>query len=310
MKVLYWPNGYTCDKVPSVGTIGVFDGLHRGHRHLIEGMLDNAKRAKLLSTVVTFDPHPQMVVGGLPNPVKLLIGIEERLSILASLGVERTIVCQFTRDLSMLSAEEFLKELIRSYGIERYYLGPNHAFGYKRSGNRDTLPTIAKSLGINIDWAEPVQIDGTVISSSAIRKLLLTGDIETANHWLGRPFTLSGYVVAGERRGRELGVPTANLQVEPSERLIPADGVYIARVNGVGLNGHPSLLSIGTRPTFGNLPRAIEAHLFDYNATIYGQRIEISFLQFLRGQVTYPNAEELIAQMKDDEEKARKYFAK
>ncbi len=310
MRIIGFP-GQTEEQLGrTVATIGVFDGVHTGHRLLLSEVVKSARRQKAKAVVITFDPHPQAVLGMVDNPVKLLSSLPERLAEFETIGIDVAIVCRFTRELSLLTAEQFLVELMSRFGIREFILGPNHTFGYKRSGNRDTLPAIAKALDISIGWIEPNLIEGRTVSSSWIRSLLYEGELEQANNLLGSPYHLSGIVVAGDQRGRQLGFPTANIQIESTEKLIPCDGVYFAQtVDETGVV-RPTLLSIGTRPTFGALPRAIEAFILDFNGDLYGRKIHLNLLKFCRPQLTFTSAEELIGKMNDDLAQARVYFQK
>ncbi len=309
MRVLAFPGSSNETLGNSIATIGVFDGVHIGHRSLLLSLVERAKKFNKQSIVITFDPHPQTVLGQFANPVKLLTGLPDRLGLIGDLQIDVTIVCRFTRELSLLTGEQFLRALTDQFGIKDYLLGPNHAFGYKRSGNRDTLPEIARNLDIAMDWVEPTLFEGKIASSTWIRSLLTEGDFAKANSLLGRPYHLSGLVVAGDQRGRTLGVPTANVLVEPPDKLIPNDGVYFASTTTEGVTGQPTVLSIGTRPTFGNLSRAVEAHILDFSGDLYGRRIQLDLHQYLRPQLTFGSVDELIARMHSDIDKTRQFFS-
>jgi riboflavin kinase/FMN adenylyltransferase len=263
--------------------IGTFDGVHRGHRRVIEA----AKAAALPTTVVTFDPHPRVVLG---NQVELLTTLERRLELLRELGVE-TLVVPFTPQLALATPEEFVESILRPLGTKVVVAGANFRFGRARSGDLDTLAT----LGYDV---RPVPlVEG--ISSSRIRQLLRAGEIEAAAALLGRPPEVEGTVVSGDARGGTLGYPTANLAV-PGELVVPAYGIYAGRVGD-----HRAAISIGVNPHYGGEERRVEAFLLDFDGDLYGQRLVLELWQRLREERAFSSEQELIDQIGRDVEAAR-----
>jgi riboflavin kinase/FMN adenylyltransferase len=263
--------------------IGTFDGVHRGHRRVIEA----AQAAGLPTTVVTFDPHPRIALG---NQVELLTTLERRLELLAELGVE-TLVVPFTPELALATPEEFADSILRPLGTRVVAAGANFRFGRGRSGDLDTLA----SLGFEV---RPVAlVEG--ISSSRIRQLLRAGEIEAAAGLLGRSPEVEGTVVPGDARGGTLGYPTANLAIPP-ELIVPAFGIYAGRAGD-----HRAAISIGVNPHYGGEERRVEAFLLDFDGDLYGQRLIVELWRRLRDERAFASEEELIDQIARDVEAAR-----
>jgi riboflavin kinase/FMN adenylyltransferase len=264
-------------------TIGTFDGVHRGHRRVIEA----AKAADLPTTVVTFDPHPRVVLG---NQVELLTTLERRLELLGELGVE-TLVVPFTPELALSTPEEFAESILRPLGTKVVVAGANFRFGRGRSGDLETLG----KLGFEV---RPVPlVEG--ISSSRIRQLLRAGEIEAAAGLLGRAPEVEGTVVSGDARGGTLGYPTANLSV-PAELVVPAYGIYAGRAGD-----HRAAISIGVNPHYGGEERRVEAFLLDFEGDLYGRRVVLELWRRLRDERAFASEQELIEQIRRDVEAAR-----
>jgi riboflavin kinase/FMN adenylyltransferase len=269
---------------PRAAALGTFDGVHRGHRRVLE----EALAAGLTATVVTFDPHPRIALG---NRVELLTTLERRLELLSELGVEETLVVEFTLDLARLEPAEFADRVLRAIGTEIVVAGADFRFGRGRSGD---LPTL-RELGFAV---RPVPlVDG--VSSSEIRRLLRAGEVEAAAELLGRPAELDGVVVAGDARGGTLGFPTANLRLEP-DLLVPEYGIYA----GAALD-HRAAISIGTNPHYGGEERRVEAFLLDFDGDLYGRRLVLELWRRLRDERAFSNEEELVGQITRDVEAAR-----
>jgi riboflavin kinase/FMN adenylyltransferase len=258
--------------------IGTFDGVHRGHRRVIE----SAKAAGLPTTVVTFDPHPRIALG---HQVDLLTTLERRLELLGDLGVDVHVV-PFTSDLSLQTPEEFAESILRPLGTKVVAAGENFRFGHRRSGDLDTL------AGLGFDVRRVPLVEG--VSSSRIRQVLAAGEIEGAARLLGRPPEVEGTVVAGDARGGTLGYPTANLAV-PDGLLVPAYGIYAGRAGG-----HRAAISIGVNPHYGGQERRVEAFLLDFEGDLYGQRLVVELWQRLRGEQSFASEQELIDQIGRD----------
>lgn len=264
--------------------IGTFDGVHLGHRRVLEGVL----AAGLTSTAITFDPHPRTALG---NRVELLTTLERRLELLTEAGLDETLVVEFDLEIARLSPEEFAERYLRAIGTEVVVEGVDFRFGRRRSGDLDLLAR----LGFDV---RPVPlVEG--VSSSAIRSSLQAGEIEHAAGALGRPPDLDGIVVSGDARGGTLGFPTANLRVDP-DLLVPAYGIYA----GAAL-GHRAAISIGVNPHYGGEERRVEAFLLDFEGDLYGKRLVVELWGRLREERAFANEEELIAQIARDVQQAR-----
>ncbi len=284
----------------STVTIGSYDGVHVGHRKILDLVIEGGH-----STVVTFHPHPQLVLKNRPDRLELLTPLEEKLRKLEKIGINRVVVVPFTNEFASLSAHDFLHDvLVDKIGLKRIVVGFNHAFGHDRKGTTEYLREQGQHHGFDVVVVDAHTLEGAAVSSTRIRKALRSGDLKTAGSFLGTPYRLIGTVVSGSSRGRKLGFPTANLNPVDPDQLIPAEGVYAIRVHVEG-NVYPGVGSIGYSTTFGENPLRIEAHLFDVELDLYGKRIAIELLDYLRPQETYPDADALIRQMEIDRRKAK-----
>lgn len=284
-------------------TIGVFDGLHLGHQHLIEKLKQEATRDGLLTGVVTFRHHPRLVL--LPEiDLTYLTSLSERIRLLGSLGAEVIVTLSFTTELAQLSAREFVALLKRYLKMRALVIGPDFALGRGRKGDVSNLQALGEELKFSVEVVPPMVLRGQVVSSTAIRQALSQGDIRKASELLGRRFRLAGQVVTGDKRGKALGFPTANIVPDP-EQALPADGVY-ATLALLGQKVYRSVTNIGVRPTFGGGQRLIEVHLLDFEGgELYGQELEIELVERLRGEIAFASVEELKAQMMRDVKQTR-----
>lgn len=282
-------------------TIGVFDGVHLGHQHLIERLTQQAAASNLLSGVVTFNRHPRVVLS--PH-VKLarLTTLEERISLLKALGIGIVVPLTFTKELAALSAREFVTVLKQHLQMQGLVVGPNFAVGSGREGDVAFLKTLGNELGFTLDVVEPLTKDGSLVSSTAVREALSRGDMKKTGELLGRYFRLSGTVGSGKERGHVLGFPTANIILDPDHAL-PIDGVY-ATVSHIGGKTFKSVTNIGMRPTFGEGERTVEVFLIDFSGDIYGQELAIEIVERLRGELKFDGPEQLAAQITKDVERA------
>jgi riboflavin kinase / FMN adenylyltransferase len=289
---------------PAVLTIGVFDGVHLGHQALIRSVVESARDKGVAAVALTFDPSPRAVLR--PDlPLAYLTPLDEKLRILEQLGLDETVVVPFTKELSQLEAPDFIAWLRRYMPFVDMWEGEGFALGHGRTGNTDVLAQLGKQHGYTLNIAPLVEVEGEPVSSTRIRKALSDGEVRLAATLLGRPFEVSGTVVTGSRRGRELGYPTANLDLPPN-KAIPADGIYASwAVRPSTGEVLPSLTSIGIRPTFENDERLVEVYIIDFDADLYGETLATQFVQFLRPQQRYSSIEPLIEQMQRDEANAR-----
>lgn len=277
---------------------GFFDGVHKGHRLVIEALLSEARRRGDRAVVITFWPHPRMVLQQDARDFRLLTSMEEKKSILASLGVDETVVVPFTREFASLPAEEYLKLLKRDYGAECIVLGYDTRIGADQTGPSETVE-IASRLGLGSVVAAR---EGN-ISSTMIRNALVSGDVEAASGMLGYGYALEGVVVSGNRIGTTLGFPTANMQLCDPHKLVPGNGSYLTKVHTLGKDFY-GMTNIGVRPTVSDsaIP-TIETHIFGFDEMIYGLDIRISFVSRLRPEKKFGSREDLIAQLAADKDK-------
>lgn len=278
-------------------TIGVFDGVHLGHKHLISRLKELTRKQGVLSGVITFSQHPQEVLSP-RTKVPSLTGIEQKLALLQDEGVDIVIPLPFTPQLAALSPEQFLSLLKEYLKMKGLVIGPDFALGKDRQGNIDALRRLGQEMGFSVTVVPPLTIDSEVVSSTAIRKALAEGDMKKAQKLLGHPFRLEGRVVGGDKRGQKLGFPTANLEVAPG-RALPSGGVYAcqAYING---QSYPAMTNIGSRPTFGGGPQLIETYLLDYNGDLYGHELAIDIIGRLRDEKRFDTPEQLIKQIAED----------
>ena len=287
---------------PSVITIGSFDGVHRGHAQLIDIVRANARAKNASSVLVTLNPHPKLVLRPDSN-LHLLSTLDERLEILTQQNLDYVVVFPFSLEQSKLRAREFVELLRNHLNMIEIVCGPNFALGYKREGTIEVLKTLGAELGFTVTVVEPRQFAEGIISSTRVRELVADGEVAHAGQLLGRFPMLRGVVVHGDHRGRELGFPTANLET-PDKKLIPANGIYAVRVRlgGEWFNG---AASIGIRPTFGGGRRLVEIYILDFARWIYGEELEVFFIERLRDELKFDSIQALLDQMTLDVEHAR-----
>jgi len=286
-------------------TIGSFDGVHLGHQEIIRTIIREAHEESAPAVVVTFFPHPAVVLGKRNDPFYLTIP-EERAQILNQMGVDVVITHPFDQQVASMTAGEFMARLKRHLGLKCLCVGESFALGRGRQGDVPALKALGEQLGYSVQIIHPVTLDGELVSSSAIRSHLAAGRVERAAQMLGRPFNLRGSVIPGDGRGHSIGIPTANLNVWAG-RAIPSPGVYVCRTQ---LNGRvwAAVTNIGVRPTFENSPVAarVEAHLLDFDADLYGQELPLEFIARLRDEQRFPSVEALVAQIRSDIAQARR----
>ena len=278
-------------------TIGVFDGVHAGHRYLLEKLKRRAAERRLLSAVVTFDPHPQSVLHP-HEQLPWLSSLEDRIRALEELDVKIVAVLTFTPKLAQLGARDFMSLLRKYLKMRGIMVGPDFILGRGGQGNISLLRALGGEMEFTVNVVPPFTIEGEVVSSTLIRQALAQGDMRRVESLMGRRFHLGGKVTTSDKRGRLLGFPTANLDIKPRQAL-PGNGTYatITLVNG---QRFPSATNVGTRPTFGEGERMVETYLLDYRGDLYGRQLRIEFVRKLRNEQRFPSAEELIVQMRKD----------
>ena len=283
-------------------TIGVFDGVHLGHKYLISKLIEEASQRNLLPGVVTFRQHPQEVMSP-RTKLPFLTDLVERENLLRNEGVGAIIQLPFTIEMAQLSARQFLSLLQKYLRMRGLVVGPDFALGRNREGDTDTLRKLGQDMNFTVTVVPPIMIDGEVASSTAIRKALAVGDMEKVRKLTGRPFSLHGHVVTGAGRGVEMGFPTANLDIN-QEQAIPADGVYAswAYIDG---KTYQSMTNIGKCPTFDGCERTVEAYIVDYHGDLYGQELKVDIMERLRDEKKFDSVEELQRQVAEDVKQGR-----
>jgi len=283
-------------------TVGVFDGVHLGHQHLIKRLNKQAAERRLQSGVVTFRGHPQEVL--YPQiELTFLTTIEERIGLIQNLGVELIATIPFTPEIAQLSARQFISLLKEQAKMQGLVIGPDFALGRGREGNATVLKALGQELGFTVTSVTQLTVAGQVVSSTLIREALSRGDMKQVTRLLGRHFTLSGVVVTGSKRGKSLGFPTANIAPEPG-RALPPDGVYVTWAE-VDNELYRAATNIGVRPTFNGGERMIEAYVLDFNGDLYGRKVALQFIERIRDEIHFATTEELQRQIDSDVERAR-----
>lgn len=278
--------------------LGMFDGVHLGHKKVILDAVRMSQKLNTISAVITFAKHPQFVTAR--TPTKLITSLEDRLDLFENLGVQATVILDFNEDLCKMTAEEYLQNvLIGALNAKSITTGYDHHFGAQKKGNIKFLESYKEDFGYQINVIPPVNINGQIVSSSIIRQFISMGEMESAAKLLGRLFTIKGTVIRGMQRGRIFGFPTANL-IMPEEIIEPASGVYTGAIE-INNKSYYTVVNVGKRPTFGDLTEdLIEAHIIDYSGDLYGKIIEISFLKKIRDEKKFNSIEELKAQIQQD----------
>lgn len=284
----------------AVVTIGTFDGVHQGHRQIIARLKELARQTGGETVILTFFPHPRMIIHPEDQDLKLITTIHERAALLEQLGVDHLIITPFSRDFSNQSAEAYIKDvLVNKIGTRQIIIGYDHRFGKDRQGGLSDLQQAAPVYGFEVIEIPEQDIDHVTVSSTRIREALLKADIEQANNFLGYPFFITGKVIRGNQIGRQIGYPTANLLIEESYKLIPADGIFAATVQ-LNDESFQGMAYIGHRPTINGMTRNIEVNIFDFNRDIYNQTLQMNFIHFVRHDVKFSSLEGLKDQLAQD----------
>lgn len=302
------PSGIPSDGRGTVVTVGTFDGVHLGHRAVLEEIRDRASATGRRAVLLTFHPHPLRIVRPEATPPLLTTPVEKK-EILAETGLDYAVFLAFSPALSRYSPRRFVEEiLVGRLRLDELVIGHDHGFGRGRSGDVTLLREIGTELGFAVDVVEPVLIEGAAVSSSLIRQAVSEGRLEAARTRLGRPYSARGVVVRGEQRGRDLGFPTANLSIDATEKLLPPSGIYAVR--GVLKRGvFPGALHLGPRPTFQGSPPSIELYLLDFDGEIYGEEVRVDFIRFLRPVRAFGSVASLVRQMERDVAEVRRALA-
>ncbi len=288
----------------SVVTSGTFDGVHLGHQKILGRLKELAERKQGETVLLTYWPHPRLILQPKDNNLRLLTTLTEKVKLLEELGVDHLIILPFTKELSQMSSEEFIREiLVEKIQTKTLVIGYDHKFGKNREGSFEYLQSHSHLFGFDMEEISRQDVDDLAVSSTKIRTALAQGDISTASKYLGRPYFLSGQVVKGQQIGRSIGFPTANIHVVDNYKLLPRDGAYAVYAE-VRKIRYKAILNIGDRPTVDGKKKTIEAHLIDFDGDVYGQELFIHFQEFLREEERFENLDALKNQLVIDRERA------
>lgn len=294
----------------AIVTIGTFDGVHLGHRKIISRLTELAAAQNGQSVILTFFPHPRMIIQPEDESLKLINSISEKITLLESLGVDHLIITPFTRDFSNLSPDDYIKQiLVDKIGLSSIIIGYDHRFGKDRKGDFTLLEQYATQYNFSIEEIPEIDLHNVSVSSTKVREALLKGDVSSAAEFLSYPFQIEGLVIKGDQIGRKIGFPTANLLVEEKYKLIPADGIYVVSVTTEDNRTFKGMGYIGNRPTVNGMTRNIEVNIFDFAEEVYGQKLIVRFHQFIRGDMRFDGLDALTAQIQRDKDFAITYFS-
>jgi riboflavin kinase / FMN adenylyltransferase len=302
MKIIHSIQDISPELQGSVVTIGNFDGVHLGHQSIFKQVIRDARKIDRPAVVITFDPHPKMVLHPERRPFYLVTTIEEKAARMAETGIDALIIIPFSLEFAGTTAGQFVTDILwDKLRISKIIIGHDYSFGRNKEGNEAFLAAQGEKLGFAVELIQAFRHGDTIISSTRVRNALLDGRVRLASEWLGRPYNLAGKVIRGHQRGAGLGFPTAN--IKPEKLLLPADGVYavIVRMNG---NRYRGVLNIGNNPTFGDMARSVEVFILDFKGDVYDKDIEVFFIEEIRREIKFDGPEKLIAQIRQDIDKA------
>lgn len=307
MKVYQAPEYFEKEKAV-VATMGTFDGVHLGHKTILQRLKEASAERNGESVVVTFHPHPRLVLHPQDHSVRLLQTLDERIRTMDQFGIDKMMIVPFTADFSKWTSDEFIQKiLIDTLHINHIIIGYDHQFGHDRKGGLEQLREAGLKFGFTVEEISAQQINDNNISSTRIRRALEAGDLRTASEYLGYPYTVSGKVVHGDHRGRTIGYPTANVEPDNEFKLIPATGVYAVEIDYLQETFY-GMLNIGYKPTFGENRLSIEVHLFNFNLNLYHEHLTIRFIQRIREEKKFGSIEELKVRLAADQAECYKIF--
>jgi riboflavin kinase / FMN adenylyltransferase len=290
-------------------TSGTFDGVHLGHQKILQRVVEVARKHNGESVVITFWPHPRMVLDPNRPAIKILNTFEEKAELLREQGIEHLLRIPFTKEFSQISSQEFITQiLVEKIGTRKLVIGYDHRFGKNREGSFEQLKLNGPAYGFEVEEIPRQDIDNLAVSSTKIRHALEAGDLQTATHLLGRPYSMSGRVIKGDKLGRMLGFPTANIELDSHDKLVPPEGIYAVNVS-YEKTEFGGMLYIGNRPTVDGTRRSIEVNIFDFDKDIYGESLRVSFLQLLRDDTKFQDLESLKEQLTKDKAEALRVLA-
>ena len=303
MKTIHGIENFPADEA-SIVTIGTFDGVHLGHQQILKQLTDTSRKSRLKSVLLTFFPHPRMVLQ--PDiSIRLIQTIQEREKALKNIGLDYLVIHPFSIAFSRLSADDYVKQiLVEQLNVRKVVVGYDHRFGRNRTASLEDMYHYADIYDFEVIEIDAKKIDSTAVSSTKIRNAIDQGNIERANTYLGQPFTLEGMVVHGDKRGRELSYPTANIDLHNQHKIVPKQGVYLvkSKLKGRVVYG---MMNIGTKPTFDTTMPSIEVHFLDWNGDLYGQAVQVELLKWVREERKFSSVEELQTQIQADEQYCR-----
>ena len=303
MKTIHGIENFPADEA-SIVTIGTFDGVHLGHQQILKQLIDTSRKSKLKSVLLTFFPHPRMVLQ--PDiSMRLIQTIQEREKALQKTGLDYLVIHPFSTEFSRLSADDYVKQiLVEQLNVRKVVVGYDHRFGRNRTASLEDMYHYADIHEFEVIEINAEKIESTAVSSTKIRKAIDEGNIELANTYLGHSFTIEGMVIDGDKRGRELSYPTANIDLQNQHKIVPKQGVYLvkSKLKGRVVYG---MMNIGTKPTFGTTMPSIEVHFFDWNGDLYGQAVQVELLKWVREERKFSSVEELQTQIQADEQYCR-----
>ncbi len=312
IRIMIIHNGFENLSLRSpVVTLGIFDGVHRGHRSLLEALVKRAREADGESVVITFHPHPRLVLERKREGLSFLSTMDEKIDLLEKAHADHLIIIEFTHSFSNISAYDFVeKVLVNKIGTKHLIIGYDHHFGHHGEGNFNTVKECAVSMGFKVEQVQGLQTEEGAISSSLIREALLKGKLDDANRWLGYNYSLKGSVIEGKKIGRKIGFPTANIRPDYEYKLIPCDGVYAVEVQ-IDNKIQPGMLSIGKNPTVNDTAglRSIEVNIFNFEGDIYNKEIKVVFRYRLRDEKKFSSVDQLSRQMEIDKANAMRLLA-
>lgn len=284
----------------TVATIGTFDGVHVGHRVILDRLIKEAQAANGESVLISFHPHPRLVLFPDHNPLRLLQTLDEKIEHLSQTGLDKLLIIPFTKAFSRLPSKAFIKDiLVGVIKTKKIIIGYDHHFGKNRTGSIDELRSLSEKYHYEVEEISAKAIDEANVSSTKIRRALQNADLATANKFLAYSYSLAGQVVHGQKQGRELGYPTANIMLDEPRKLIPADGIYLVKVQVRGKEYY-GLMSIGKKPTMGEFERTLEVNILDFAADIYGEKIRVFFIEYIRAEKKFDSLQALISAMDAD----------
>lgn len=289
----------------AVVTSGTFDGVHLGHQKIIQRIREIARSIHGETVLITFWPHPRLVLYPTEHHLRLLSTFEEKANLLRQFGIDHLVTIPFTQEFSQMTSEQFIRKvLVEKIHTKKLVIGYDHRFGKNREGSFDYLQEHSSEFGFDLEEISRQDVEEIGVSSTKIRKALESGDIRTATNYLGRPYELNGLVVKGQQIGRSIGFPTANIHIPNDYKLIPHDGVYAVEVKVEGVL-YKAMLNIGNRPTVDGTRKTVEAHLFDFQGDLYNKLVTVSFKEFIREERKFENLEALKNQLVKDQKLAK-----